>query len=201
MTGSPFADMMLSGAFIFSADKDHKLLYTNEQLVRFFECEDTADLMKYVGGSFDGMIHDPEPEMINKEMESQLGGSSSGSGYVFFNIITKNGDVLRVVVHWTRTCDDDMGDVFYSVIYLHNLDLFHLRMPLFVLQRHLRISKHSLYHPLGLQWQKQPSGQEPACTDSEQEQDFQAVFRPVLLLSPAPSHPGLTCKPAFQVAH
>ena len=122
MTGSPFVDMMLSGAFIFSADKDHKLLYTNEQLVRFFECEDTADLMKYVGGSFDGMIHDPEPEMINKEMESQLGGSSSGSGYVFFNIITKNGDVLRVVVHWTRTCDDDMGDVFYSVIYLHNLD-------------------------------------------------------------------------------
>ena len=87
MTGSPFVDMMLSGAFIFSADKDHKLLYTNEQLVRFFECEDTADLMKYVGGSFDGMIHDPEPEMINKEIESQLGGSSSGSGYVFFNII------------------------------------------------------------------------------------------------------------------
>ena len=122
MAGSSFADRMEGGAFIFSADKEHKLLYANEHLVRLFECVDTDDLMKYVNGSFDGMIHDPEPEMVNKEIEVELDGKTSGSGYVFFHILTKNGSVRRVVSHWTRTSDADMGDVFYSMMFLHNLD-------------------------------------------------------------------------------
>ncbi len=122
MAHSPIADRMEGGAFIFGADKEHKLLYANEHLIRLFECVDTDDLMSHVNGSFDGMIHDPEPEMVIKEIDAELDGRDSGSGYVFFHIVTKNGDVLRVVHHWTRTRDEDMGDVFYSMLFLHDLD-------------------------------------------------------------------------------
>ncbi len=120
MDHTSFTDMMDGGAFIYGADNEHKLLYVNDYLVRMFECDDTDDLMRYVNACYDGMIHDPESMLILKDIEEQL-EEGCGSGYVFFNIITKNGNVRRVVNHFTKVSDDE-GDVFYAVMYLHNLD-------------------------------------------------------------------------------
>ena len=117
-----FMDRMEGGAFVFSADEGHRLLYVNDNLVRLFECDDTDDLMLYVNNSFDGMIHDPDPQFIQKELETQVEQSVNGSGYVFYNILTKSENVRRVVNHWTLVHDDEMGDVFYATLYLHRLD-------------------------------------------------------------------------------
>lgn len=119
---SSFTDRMEGGAFVFSADEKHTLLYVNDNLVRLFECVDPDDLMAYVNGSFDGMIQDPDPTLIRKEIDTQVENSINGSGYVFFNILTKNGNVRRIVNHWTLVYDDDRGDIFYATLYLHRLD-------------------------------------------------------------------------------
>ncbi|MCR5000196.1 MAG: GGDEF domain-containing phosphodiesterase [Lachnospiraceae bacterium] len=119
---SSFADRMEGGAFVFGADDEQKLVYVNDNLIRLFECKDADDLLAHVGGRLEGMIHDPAPSIILNEISRQVEESKNGSGYVFYNIKTKKGDVLRVVNHWTLVHDDDLGDVFYATIYLHRLD-------------------------------------------------------------------------------
>ena len=119
---SSFVDRMEGGAFAFSADDEQKLVYVNDNLIRLFECKDADDLLAHVGGRLEGMIHDPVPSIILNEISRQVEESKNGSGYVFYNIKTKKGDVLRVVNHWTLVHDDDLGDVFYATIYLHRLD-------------------------------------------------------------------------------
>ena len=119
---STYTERMEGGAFVFRADKGHEMLFANRNMVRLFECEDTADLMAHIGGTYDGMIYDPEPNMIHKEIEKQLNERGLESGYVFFNIITKTGSVRRVVNHWTLVHDSDIGDVFYAAVYIHRLD-------------------------------------------------------------------------------
>lgn len=119
---SSFADRMEGGAFIFRADRGHRLIYVNDKLVRLFECDNPDDLLVYVHFCYDGMIHDPDPRIIQNEIDIQVEKSLNGSGYVFFNIITKKGNVHRVVNHWTLVHDDSMGDVFYSTLYIHRLD-------------------------------------------------------------------------------
>ena len=117
-----FTSKMEGGAFVFTSDKEQRLLIVNDNLVSLFECDDADDLMEYTGGTFDGMIHDPDASLIRKEMEDQVKHSINGSGYVFYNIITKKKNVLRVVNHWTLVHDDIMGDVFYGTLYVHRLD-------------------------------------------------------------------------------
>ena len=119
---STFVDKMEGGAFIFSAEEGHALLYVNDKLISLFECESKDELLEHVSRSFDGMIHDPSPQEVCKEIRDQLPDSLNRSGYVFFNIITKKGNVRRVVDHWTLVHDSEHGDIFYSTIYLHRLD-------------------------------------------------------------------------------
>ena len=45
-----FIDRMEGGAFIFSADDSHRILYANEKLVRLFECENEEELYERYGG-------------------------------------------------------------------------------------------------------------------------------------------------------
>ncbi len=117
-----FTNRMEGGAFIFSADKQQRILRVNNNLVRLFECEDADDFMTYTGGTLSGMIHDPEAAFVQREIETQLTCSVNGSGYVFYNIKTKLGNVCRIVNHWTLVNDDEMGDVFYATVYRHRLD-------------------------------------------------------------------------------
>lgn len=117
-----YTERMEGGAFAFHADEGHELIFANRNMVRLFECGDYNEFMAHVGGTYDGMIYDPEPSMIHKEIDKQLNEQGLTSGYVFFNIITKTGSVRRVVNHWTFVHDEDAGDVFYAAVYIHRLD-------------------------------------------------------------------------------
>lgn len=116
-----FTNKMEGGAFVFRADNDMALLSVNNSLVSIFECDNADDLMEYTQGTFRGMIHDPDADLICNEIELQIKGSDNGSGYVFYNIKTKKNNVRRVVNHWTLV-HDETGDVFYATLYLHRLD-------------------------------------------------------------------------------
>ena len=119
---SCFVDRMEGGAFAFTADEEHQLLYVNDGLIRLFECDDRDEFMQHVGGSLNGIIHDPSPQLIHKEIRTQIEQSLNESGYVFYNIITKKGNVRRIVNHWTLVHDEEMGDIFFATLYIHRLD-------------------------------------------------------------------------------
>ncbi len=117
-----FVQNFLGGAFVYSADKDHRLLYVSDNLIRLFDCADIDEFMTYTGGSFDGIIHDPSPDVIGREIKMYLKESPADSGYVFFNIKSAKGNIHRVVNHWTLVHDDEAGDIFYAYLFLHSRD-------------------------------------------------------------------------------
>ena len=117
-----FVQNFLGGALVYSADEGHRLLYAGDNLVRLFECADTDEFMEYTGGCFDGIIHDPAPDVVYRQIKMYLKESPANSGYVFFNIKSAKGNIHRVVNHWTLVHDDEAGDIFYSYLFLHSRD-------------------------------------------------------------------------------
>ncbi|MCR5251437.1 MAG: EAL domain-containing protein [Lachnospiraceae bacterium] len=121
--GKEFTDRMSGGAFIWRAGNDHELLCVSERLAELYECGSTEELHELAGGSFRGLVREQEFAGVMREIEMQLAESQSRSGYVFFHILTKNGNRHRVVLHWGLVEEPEEGEVFYSCLYLHRSDL------------------------------------------------------------------------------
>ena len=119
---SVFTDRMSGGAIVYSAEAGHKLLYANQYMVNLFECDSLEDFYDYVGESFDGIVNYTELTVILREIDIQLAESQNGSGYVFFNIKTKKGNLKRIVSHLAFVHDENLGDVYYAYVFVHRLD-------------------------------------------------------------------------------
>ena len=114
-----FTDKFSGGAFIFSGEEGHKLLYANKYLMDIFGCESEEEFYNYVGNSFDGMVDPTELLTVLSDMETQVKESQNDSGYVFYDIRTVDGEVRRVVNHITLVHDPELGDIYYGYIFLH----------------------------------------------------------------------------------
>ncbi len=108
-----FADRISGGAFAYKDSKNHELLFANHNVVQLFECNDYEDLFSYVKESFEGMIADSSREEVLKEISSDIHEHKKNAGYVFFNILTKNGHVAQVEAHWRNVHDKEEGNVIY----------------------------------------------------------------------------------------
>ncbi|HCA22313.1 MAG TPA: hypothetical protein DEO87_08050 [Lachnospiraceae bacterium] len=117
-----FTEKFSGGAFVCSADTDHKLIYANQYLIDLFECDDFADFSEFVKGSYNGIINDTDPKSVLREIKAQIKAADNSSGYVFYNIRTKLGNTRHIVNHVTLVHDDEHGDVYYSYIFLHRFD-------------------------------------------------------------------------------
>ncbi len=117
-----FAKNLAGGSFIYRAGPEHELLYADNGIVRLFECSDYEEFANLVGNSFNHIVSESQAETVLKEIEFQLEESPNASGYVFYHIQTKYGNIRRVVNHWTLVHDDAGGDIFYAFIFLHKTD-------------------------------------------------------------------------------
>lgn len=117
-----FTKEMAGGAFIYRAEKGHELLFANENLIHLFECETYEEFITYTGNSFDGMINMTPLHLVLGDIDLQVLESPTRSGYVFYNIKTKNGNERRVVNHFTKLYDDREGEIFCAFLYLHRYD-------------------------------------------------------------------------------
>ncbi|MBR1675276.1 MAG: EAL domain-containing protein [Eubacterium sp.] len=117
-----FTDKMSGGAMIYSADAGHKFYYANDYLIKLFECDDYDDFLAFTGGSFDGMVNDTELTAVLNEIGNQVKDPESSSGYVFYNIRTKKGNIRRIVNHMTLVHDEKLGDIYYAYVFIHRLD-------------------------------------------------------------------------------
>ena len=117
-----FADRISGGAFAYRDSKNHELLFANQNVVHLFECNDYEDFFSFVKESFDGMIADSSREEVLKEISADIHEFKKNAGYVFFNILTKTGNVCQVEAHWRNVHDDEEGNVVYVFLVSRNFE-------------------------------------------------------------------------------
>lgn len=117
-----FMKEMAGGALVYRAGAGHEILFVNENLIRFFECENEKEFIEFVGNSFDGMVNETKLSFVEEDMEQQMSESPTDSGYVFYNIRTKQGNGRRVVNHFTKITDEKEGEIICAMLYAHRHD-------------------------------------------------------------------------------
>lgn len=109
----------LPGAFlIYKADpNDDRILYANDELVRFAGCSDLDDFLGFCDGRFGKLIRPDEQADVENSIWKQINAHSDGSNdYVQFHFATKDGGYKLVLDHGRIVDNEHYGRVFYVLI-------------------------------------------------------------------------------------
>ena len=105
------------GAVLIHRVGDGEILFANGNTVSLFGCDDFNDFLKYVGGTYAGVIHPDDHQRVRDEMAEQNGLEGvDKTDYVSFRIITKQGDVRNVLQNGHGVMVEGMGEVYYELI-------------------------------------------------------------------------------------
>ena len=96
---------------------DGEILFANNDAIRLFGCDDLGDFLEFVGGTYGGVIHPDDRQRVRNELAEQDGLEAFGkTDHVRFRIVTKQGDVRRVLQNGRGVMVEGMGEVFYELI-------------------------------------------------------------------------------------
>lgn len=100
------------GFFIYHADGDEELIYTNRTLLRFFGCATLEEFKALTGYTFKGMVHPEDIDAVEASISRQIAEDKYNMDYVEYRIIQKDGSVRWVedYGHFMRT--KAYGDIF-----------------------------------------------------------------------------------------
>ncbi len=110
----------LPGAFlIYKADpNDDRILFANDELVKFAGCSDLDDFLGFCDGRFGKLIRPDEQADVENSIWKQINAHSDGSNdYVQFHFATKDGGYKLVLDHGRIVDNEHYGRVFYVLIY------------------------------------------------------------------------------------
>ncbi len=109
----------LPGAFlIYKADpNDDRILFANDELVRFAGCSDLDDFLGFCDGRFGKLIRPDEQADVENSIWKQINAHSDGSNdYVQFHFATRDGGYKLVLDHGRIVDNEHYGRVFYVLI-------------------------------------------------------------------------------------
>lgn len=109
----------LPGAFlIYKADpKDDRILFANDELIKFAGCRDLDDFLSFCDGRFGKLIRPDEQAEVEGSIWKQINAHSDGSNdYVQFHFATKDGGYKQVLDHGRIVDNEHYGRVFYVLI-------------------------------------------------------------------------------------
>lgn len=109
----------LPGAFlIYKADpNDDRILFANDELVKFAGCSDLDDFLGFCDGRFGKLIRPDEQTDVENSIWKQINTHSDGSNdYVQFHFATKDGGYKLVLDHGRIVDNEHYGRVFYVLI-------------------------------------------------------------------------------------
>ncbi|MCR4591010.1 MAG: EAL domain-containing protein [Lachnospiraceae bacterium] len=102
---------------VYEANDDKKILYANEELITMFECSNMEEFMEYTGGTFDGIVHPEEIQIVDDIIWAQIDKDvNCCKDYVDYRIITKNGNVKEVIDCGRYVESEFYGSVFYVML-------------------------------------------------------------------------------------
>ena len=116
---------MPGGFFIYHADGNEELIYANMAMVHICGCDSFEDFKKYIGGSFQGLVHPDDLRRVENSIQSQIESSDNALDYVEYRMIRKDGSIrwLRDYGRFVHT--ELYGDVFY--VFVEDATEQHLR--------------------------------------------------------------------------
>lgn len=110
------SERMPGGFFIYHADGNEELIFTNNALLRIFGCDTLDEFKELTGYTFRGMVHPEDLEMVEKSITNQIASSCYDLDYVEYRIIQKDGSVRWVEDYGHFVHTQLYGDIFYVFI-------------------------------------------------------------------------------------
>ncbi len=113
-TMQDFSTNVPGAILVYQADKNGKILFANDEMVRMCGCENYDELIKYAGNSFRGIVSEAVYENIQNEIKEQL-NERNENFYLEFNIKTIYGNE-KLVFNYGRLVDNGYhGRVYYTI--------------------------------------------------------------------------------------
>ncbi len=111
--------------FIYYADEEEKLIYTNQALVQMYGCSTLEEFKKYTGYTFRGLVHPDDYERVSQSIRVQIENDENHLDYVEYRIIRKDGSIRWIEDYGHFVHTDLYGDVFY--VFLEDATEKHLK--------------------------------------------------------------------------
>ena len=108
-----FMEELPGGFLIRCADRGGKLLYANGALLRLFGCSTMDELLAYTGGSFRGLIHPDDLEVVEQSIRAQIFASQYHLYDAEYRVRRRDGAVRWVEAHGHFVHSAAAGDIFY----------------------------------------------------------------------------------------
>ena len=84
---------MPGGVFVYRANEKQEILYMNREILHLWDCQDKDQFMEFCGGSFRGMIHPDDRDLVEQEIISQLRLGNRDFDHVRYRMIDREGNV------------------------------------------------------------------------------------------------------------
>ena len=107
---------MPGGFFIYHADGDEELIYTNGAMLRIFGCDTVEEFKELTGYTFKGLVHPEDIETVEASVKAQIEHSKDDLDYVEYRIIRKDGKVRWVEDYGHFIHTEEYGNIFYVFI-------------------------------------------------------------------------------------
>lgn len=113
---SHMAEQMPGGFFIYKNDPQGTLIYFNDIMVKYFNCANREDFMKYVNNSFKGIVRSDDFDKTVSTISNQISESEQDLNHTQYRVVCKNGEE-KVFDHYGHVShSDSFGEVSYAFV-------------------------------------------------------------------------------------
>ena len=110
------SEQMPTGFFIYRNDSQGSLLFFNNIMVKYFNCANRDDFIKYVNNSFKGIVHVDDFEKTVNKINKQVANSNTDYEHTKYRIVCKDGQE-KVLDHYAHTThSESFGDISYAFV-------------------------------------------------------------------------------------
>ncbi len=108
-----FMDEMPGGFLIYRAGQGEEIIYANQALLRIFQCATMEEFMAHTGGSFRGLVHPEDLELVEDSIQAQIAASQYDLDYVEYRIRRRDGAIRWIEDYGHFIHSESAGDIFY----------------------------------------------------------------------------------------
>lgn len=106
------AEEMPGGFFVYHADGDKELIFSNSAMLRIFGCDSEEEFRELTGNTFRGLVYPEDLESVEQSIANQIENSVYDLDYVEYRIVRKDKSVRRVENYGRFLHTRQYGDIF-----------------------------------------------------------------------------------------
>lgn len=111
-----FLDQIPGGFFIYRADGNEELLYSNKAMYRIFGCDTAEQFKALTNNSFKGIVYPDDLDAVENSIKKQIAESQYDLDYVIYRIKRKDGKIRWIEDYGHFHHNNHWGDIFYVFI-------------------------------------------------------------------------------------